>query len=338
MKLMKVLKSEGLDESTIKKLIAVTGFRNYSAGAGYDPSQVVNEIRYKRHTFNTAGNKSLIVPKSVAVEDNISPISTETTKGYRVTRSGRTIKNYSELPSHHTYQTTSDGRRVQDFTLYKGNQFLNIPVPSPVTGKVTWTGNAGGGGKWVEIESNEGKVELGHFNKINVKPGQPVQAFRSILGLQGYSGNISPPGPDGTHVHIQAPDKVVSRYVNTLAKFHGGIGVVPKGGMTLKLHEGELYKVVDKDSVDLFGKDFIQDIIGIENKTQLIAKAPSIIENLKSISGYPYYDNPNQPPQIIVIKSPPEIVYVPTGSGGSPNVFISGGVNNNGMEATLQVG
>ena len=121
--------------------------------------------------------------------------------------------------------------------------------------------------------------------------------------------------------------------------FHGeNFGIAPFDGFMLKLHKGEIYKVVDKDSVDLFGFDLTKEIIDVENKTQLIAKLPSIIEQLKSISGYPYYDNPNQPPQIIVIKSPPEIVYVPTGSGGSPNVFISGGVNNNGMEATLQVG
>lgn len=323
--LMSVLKSEGLDDSTIKKLIAVTGFRNYSAGAGYDPSQDVNEVRYKRHTFNTAGNKSLIVPKSVAVQDDVTPITTETTKGYKVTRSGRTIKNYSELPPHHTYQTTADGRRVQDFTLYKGNQFVNVPVPSPVTGKVTWTGNAGGGGKWVEIQSKEGKVELGHFNRINVKPNQSVQAFRTILGLQGYTGNISPPGPDGTHVHIQAPDRVISRYVNTLAKFHGGVGIVPKGGMMLKLHEGEMFKVVDKDSVDLFGRDLIQDVIDIENKSQLIAKAPSIIEKLKSISNY---TDEELETQIIVMEvpTPPEII--PIGSSGNTNIFV-GGVNSN---------
>ena len=59
--LMAMLRSEGFDDSKIKKLIAVTGFRNYSAGAGYDPSQIVNEVVYKRHTFNTAGNPGLVV-------------------------------------------------------------------------------------------------------------------------------------------------------------------------------------------------------------------------------------------------------------------------------------
>lgn len=163
----------------------------------------------------------------IDVQDNLS-MDAKSMKGYRVTRNGATIKNYSELPAHHTYQTTSDGRRVQDFTLYKGKNFVNVPVPSPVTGKVTWTGPTGGGGNWVEIQSKDGKVELGHFNKITAKVGQDVQAFKSILGLQGYTGRINPPGPDGTHVHIQAPDKIVSRYVNTLASG----SAYEKGGFT----------------------------------------------------------------------------------------------------------
>ena len=124
--------------------------------------------------------------------------------------------------------------------------------------------------------------------------------------------------------------------------FHGeNFGIVPFDGFTLKLHKGEIYKVVDKDSVDLFGFDLTKEIIDIENKSQLIAKAPSIIEKLKQISGisgYPYYGNPNQEPQYIIIKSPPEIVNVPTESSGR-NVFISGGSidRNHGMKAILQV-
>ena len=65
--LMSALKSEGFDDAKIKKLIAVTGFRNYDS-AGYDASQDVNEVVYKRHTFNTAGNSKLAVPQAVAIQ------------------------------------------------------------------------------------------------------------------------------------------------------------------------------------------------------------------------------------------------------------------------------
>jgi murein DD-endopeptidase MepM/ murein hydrolase activator NlpD len=53
-KLKSALESEGIDANTVKILLNATGFRNY-ASAGIDTSQQVNEVNYKRHTFNTAG-------------------------------------------------------------------------------------------------------------------------------------------------------------------------------------------------------------------------------------------------------------------------------------------
>ena len=100
--------------------------------------------------------------------------------------------------------------------MYKGNQFLNIPVPSPVSGTINFSGSAGAGGNWVEIQSSQGLVELGHFNSLNVKKGDKV-SVGTILGLQGYTGRVSPSGVDGTHVHIQAPDAVVANYISMLS-------------------------------------------------------------------------------------------------------------------------
>ena len=39
--------------------MSATGFRNYSAGAKYDRSQDVNQVKFGNHTFNTAGNENL---------------------------------------------------------------------------------------------------------------------------------------------------------------------------------------------------------------------------------------------------------------------------------------
>ena len=50
----------GLSPNQAKVIIASTGFRNYAAGAGIDTSQQVNEVTFKRHTFNTAGNTGLL--------------------------------------------------------------------------------------------------------------------------------------------------------------------------------------------------------------------------------------------------------------------------------------
>ena len=147
-----------------------------------------------------------------------SPSQTTNLSGYRVTRNGRNITSLGQLPPHHgSTRTTYGGNRLrQDFTLYKGNQFLNIPVPSPVSGTINFSGSAGAGGNWVEIQSSQGLVELGHFNSLNVKKGDKV-SVGTILGLQGYTGRVSPSGVDGTHVHIQAPDAVVANYISMLS-------------------------------------------------------------------------------------------------------------------------
>lgn len=145
--------------------------------------------------------------------------------GYTVKNNEKIITNYTQLPEHKGgTRTTYGGNRLKaDFTLYKGGQFLNIPVPSPVDGTVNYAGYAGNGGNWVEIQSQRGLVELGHFNSLKVRQGDRV-TIGTILGLQGYSGRVVPPGVDGTHVHIQAPDAVIQDYISLLSS-----GRMPSG-------------------------------------------------------------------------------------------------------------
>jgi muramidase (phage lysozyme) len=77
-----------------------------------------------------------------------------------------------------------------------------------------------------------------------------------------------------------------------VAFFHGGL--VKKTGLHM-LHQGEF--VVDKDSVNLLGKDFIATINEVENKSQLKQKANSLISVLQN---YTDYEMPS-----------PEVVYIP---------------------------
>jgi len=77
-----------------------------------------------------------------------------------------------------------------------------------------------------------------------------------------------------------------------VAFFHGGL--VKKTGLHM-LHQGEF--VVDKDSVNLLGKDFIATINEVENKSQLRQKANSLISVLQN---YTDYEMPS-----------PEVVYIP---------------------------
>ena len=63
------LKSSGMSESDINKLLGATGFRT---GAAFnDPSQNVNVVKFKNHYFNTAGNAGLATSDArISTEDN----------------------------------------------------------------------------------------------------------------------------------------------------------------------------------------------------------------------------------------------------------------------------
>ena len=68
-KLQRMLKSEGLSDSDIGKIISATGFRTGSAFN--DPSQNVNVVQYKNHFFNTAGNPGVVVAKANIAKANV---------------------------------------------------------------------------------------------------------------------------------------------------------------------------------------------------------------------------------------------------------------------------
>jgi hypothetical protein len=119
------------------------------------------------------------------------------------------------------------------------------------------------------------KALLDWSNKRGVKPVELIHgspAFKNIGSYRTY--------PDSHHHHVH------------VAFFHGGL--VKKTGLHM-LHQGEF--VVDKDSVDLLGKDFIATINEVENKSQLKQKANSLISVLQN---YTDYEMPS-----------PEVVYVP---------------------------
>jgi hypothetical protein len=338
--LMKVLKSEGFDESTIKKLIAVTGFRNKSV-ARYDASQDVNEVNYKRHTFNTAGNTSLIVPKSVAVSTATIPGSVNLRGGdgkFIQGNSGRSGGTHFHIgtnkPGDGSGVATAGFNVIKHFlgkkSIHVGRSWEDIPSKATDEQIRGYIARGQAAHRQTELDLQIGG--LGAGNKVafplalkgikySATDGYGVSA--DIAGTNAFVGH-GRYKPDGS----LAPQQklVLNSGAPDFYAFHGMNKVMSKDGL-LKFHKGEYISVTDADSFRLVG-NILTDINSIENKSQLIAKAPSIIEKLKSISGYTDYENPNQEPQYIVIKSPPEIVYVPTGSGGK-NVFIGGGVNNN---------
>ena len=198
---------------------------------------------------------------------------------------------------------------------------------SRIGGEVIYSANVGGGyGNVVDIYNKKlgvtERIAEGTTNLVKlgqtVSAGTPVQQGTHQTGVFHYEIRRGKATGSGSFEGTIDPKKFLSG-----SRFHGG--EITKEGV-YNLHKGEV--VIDFDTRKLFGIDLLMDLNSVENKSQLIAKAPSIIEKLKSISGYTDYENPNQEPQYIVIKSPPEIRYVSTGSGGK-NVFIGGGVNTN---------
>jgi len=151
-----------------------------------------------------------------------------------------------------------------------------------------------------------------------VRPGQMVQPGQQVGRLLDLAGQ--------THLHFEAyqGSKLVNPTSMLNASAFGGenFGVSFKDNFMLKLHKGEMYKVFDKDSVSLFGYDLSKEIIDIENQAQLVARAPSIIERLKAISGYTDYE---QPGGTQIIEVPVEVPVPMGGKGGGGSLMAFGG-------------
>lgn len=172
--LKKELKSAGFSDADIEKLISSTGFRNYAA-AGIDPSQQVNEVTFKRHTFNTAGNTKMQVMSG-------TKIKLETGAGYGsegsgiVSELGKFIQ--SKLKSPEQYQAITEhpdfggvvGQHAEDSYHYS-NRAIDIGAYSYEQGPI--------------LEAIE------EFNRM--KGIKPVELL--------HAGNDSSGGHDD-HVHV----------------------------------------------------------------------------------------------------------------------------------------
>jgi len=172
--LKKELKSAGFSDADIEKLLSSTGFRNYGS-AGIDPSQQVNEVKFKRHTFNTAGNTKMQVMSG-------TKIKLETGAGYGsegsgiVSELGKFIQ--SKLKSPEQYQAITEhpdfggvlGQHAEDSYHYS-NRAIDIGAYSYEQGPI--------------LEAIE------EFNRM--KGIQPVELL--------HAGNDSSGGHDD-HVHV----------------------------------------------------------------------------------------------------------------------------------------
>lgn len=130
-----------------------------------------------------------------------------------ITPFGGRVTDLASTTPHHSYQRTLIGL-ARDVTLLKNNS-TRVAVPSPLSGVVEQAGPLGGYGNAVIVRSLDGmRTLLGHFESVVVKVGQQVQ-FGQSLGIQGSTGRSS-----GPHVHIEAAEKVIDRWL----KFITGTG------------------------------------------------------------------------------------------------------------------
>lgn len=194
---------------------------------------------------------------------------------------------------------------------------------SRIGGEVIYSANAGGGyGNVVDIYNRrlgvteriaEGSINLVNVGKM-ISAGTPVQRGTHQTGVFHYEIRRGKATRSGSFEGTVDPMKFLSG-----SRFHGGF--IPKDGK-YDLHKGEF--VVDKDSVDIFGKDFIATINSIENKSQLKQKAMSLMQTLSHIADYEM----GGMQKIIIDQPKPEVAMVPMpipiGGGG---MIISGSDN-----------
>lgn len=274
-------------------------------------NHLANETEKSRHghTFGFEPGGAMIgqfkAGKLSAAQVNVGVVGTVSQQGLPSLPPTGTMggQNYGD--------SRSGGRRHagQDYDISGNQKFY-----SRIGGEVVNIGyDPSGYGNYVDIYNKNLNIteRIAEGNNVLVKrgdtirKGQPVVQGESNTGVIHYEirkGRNTTFGFEGTI----DPKKFLSSNSQSASKFLGGTGIVSKDGFTLKLHKGEMYKVIDKDSVDLLGFDLARDIIDIENKSDLIVKAPSIIEKLRAISGYTDYEKSY---------SEPEVVYVPIQMG-----------------------
>jgi spore germination cell wall hydrolase CwlJ-like protein len=287
--LMTTLKSEGLDDASIKKLVAATGFRT---GAAFnDPSQNVNVSKYKNHYFNTAGNRALAVPQAVAISKE---------------ESSANMKNIQSI----SHPDTGSGYTVAGLKDQQGRPAVFSQKAADAFGRMMSDskGVVRGSDIASSQRSRQKNAAVGGVSNSN-------HLYGNALDIHGSS-----------QTWMRRNGKKYGWIVNDYDGSHGGHfdfkgykegGPVNKTDYALT-HPGEY--VVDADSVKLFGIQFY-DII---NKVEMVSQRKNASNMLISIlsqyteDGFPEteddYEYPVPPPQVIMIPGP---VFETASSSGS---------------------
>jgi hypothetical protein len=179
-RLQRMLKSEGLSDSDIGKIISATGFRT-----GYafdDPSQNVNVVKFKNHYFNTAGNPGVVVAQAnidATANVDISTVSGDSradSEGSKIAGDlGRFL--YKELSSPRDFQAVTEH---PDF----GGSFRR---------------------SYNSYHNYDRAIDIGVYPHEQPKILEAIKKFNQINGVSPvellHAGN-DPKGGHDDHVHI----------------------------------------------------------------------------------------------------------------------------------------
>jgi murein DD-endopeptidase MepM/ murein hydrolase activator NlpD len=90
--------------------------------------------------------------------------------------------------------------------MHEGNDYPMSPgtiISSVVGGEVVYAAPMGGYGNTIDIKHPDGsKTRYAHLQNFRVRLGQKVSSGMAI-GTVGYTGNVVPPGPAGSHLHFE---------------------------------------------------------------------------------------------------------------------------------------
>ena len=190
------LEAKGLKSDQVNKLMAATGFR---AGSAFnDPSQNVNVTKLGDHYFNTAGNKGLLTPGSVKMNDGGPQLGGFGRAMFGETGNVSNAKNWV----HGHFQTNTG--TAQDL----------VNDTAPVVAQLLKSGT---------------KVELGNGKKFS--PGMSMSDIKDTIkkgiSLHTHSGDgrsVDIFVPKGTRVPFPLSD------VKTTKGNEGRSGVLPGSG------------------------------------------------------------------------------------------------------------
>ena len=179
-RLQRMLKSEGLSDSDIGKIISATGFRTGSAFN--DPSQNVNVVKFKNHYFNTAGNPGVVVAQAnidATANVDISTVSRDSradSEGSKIAGDlGRFL--YKELSSPRDFQAVTEH---PDF----GGSFRR---------------------SYNSYHNYDRAIDIGVYPHEQPKILEAIKKFNQINGVSPvellHAGN-DPSGGHDDHVHI----------------------------------------------------------------------------------------------------------------------------------------